>query len=364
MCIGLGILSPVKAWAISVEEAQAQLANAETRMAEIQVEYQQILEDLDQTQKDIDEYLALAVAAQQELQEGRIRLGEMATMEYKTGGVGLVDVILSSESIPELISNINYLRRFEEMQAQEIEAQRQRQEEFELRVAELDAAKDQQLELLAQAEEKVKEAEALVEECTVALEAAEIEAAEAARLKALQEEADRAAEEAANAAQNVGGGSSSTLTPADPGTSEPTEEPTTQDPSTENPSTEDPDNGGGSTTEPEQPADPQGTWYTGTASAYGTKSDGALGSYTATGALVTEDSMGVAIPMSWANYRSYFGRTVEIKYGGMTVFATINDCGYMGGGSRSLDLQPGVWRAFGCSTAYGWGLRTVQYRIL
>ena len=80
MCIGLGILSPVKAWAISVEEAQAQLANAETRMAEIQVEYQQILEDLDQTQKDIDEYLALAVAAQQELQEGRIRLGEMATM--------------------------------------------------------------------------------------------------------------------------------------------------------------------------------------------------------------------------------------------------------------------------------------------
>ena len=96
VCIGLGILSPVKAWAISVEEAQAQLANAETRMAEIQVEYQQILEDLDQTQKDIDEYLALAVAAQQELQEGRIRLGEMATMEYKTGGVGLVDVILSS----------------------------------------------------------------------------------------------------------------------------------------------------------------------------------------------------------------------------------------------------------------------------
>ncbi len=40
--------------------------------------------------------------------------------------------------------------------------------------------------------------------------------------------------------------------------------------------------------------------------------------------------MGVAVPMSLPNYRSYFGRTVEISYGGMTVYAVVNDCGYMG----------------------------------
>ncbi len=48
----------------------------------------------------------------------------------------------------------------------------------------------------------------------------------------------------------------------------------------------------------------------------------------------------------------------------MTVLATVNDCGYMGGGSRSLDLQPGVWKAFGFSSCNDWGLRTVSYRFL
>ena len=74
--------------------------------------------------------------------------------------------------------------------------------------------------------------------------------------------------------------------------------------------------------------------------------------------------MGVAVPKSMPNYRSYFGRTVEIRYGGMTVYATVNDCGSMGGGSRVLDLQPGVWKAFGFSSCRAWGLRTVSYRFL
>ncbi len=68
--------------------------------------------------------------------------------------------------------------------------------------------------------------------------------------------------------------------------------------------------------------------------------------------------------MSMPNYRSYFGRTVEISYGGKTVYAVVNDCGYMGGGSRVLDLQPGVWKAFGFSSCAEWGLRTVSYRFL
>ena len=74
--------------------------------------------------------------------------------------------------------------------------------------------------------------------------------------------------------------------------------------------------------------------------------------------------MGVAIPKSWSNYRFYFGRAVEIKYGGKTVVATINDCGGLSGGARSLDLQPGVFKAFGFSTCQAWGVRTVSYRIL
>ncbi len=68
--------------------------------------------------------------------------------------------------------------------------------------------------------------------------------------------------------------------------------------------------------------------------------------------------------MSWPNYRSYFGRMVEISYGGRTVVAVVNDCGSLNGGSRSLDLQPGVWKALGFSSATAWGVRTVSYRFL
>ena len=107
-------------------------------------------------------------------------------------------------------------------------------------------------------------------------------------------------------------------------------------------------------------------WKTGVASAYGGSSDASTPNpgTTATGAICNDSSMGVAVPMSWPNYRSYLGRAVEIKYGGRTVIATVNDCGSMGGGSRALDLQPGVFKAFGFSTCQAWGVRTVSYRFL
>lgn len=104
-------------------------------------------------------------------------------------------------------------------------------------------------------------------------------------------------------------------------------------------------------------------WSSGVASAYGGKTDPGCGSTTATGAKVTESSMGVAIPMAWGR-RDLLGHKVMIAYGNKVVTATINDVGGMGGGSRALDLQPGVFRAFGFNSCNSWGLRTVKYKIL
>ena len=117
---------------------------------------------------------------------------------------------------------------------------------------------------------------------------------------------------------------------------------------------------------PSPAPDPGISWSTGIASAYGGSTDPYTPNpgTTANGSVCDDNSMGVAIPMSWPNFRSYFGRTVEISYNGQTVLATVNDCGGMGGGSRSLDLQPGVWKAFGFSSCLDWGLRTVNYRFL
>lgn len=107
------------------------------------------------------------------------------------------------------------------------------------------------------------------------------------------------------------------------------------------------------------------SWEEGVASAYGGHSDAAVpdNARTATGAVVNENSMGVAIPIAWGRSDLY-GRKILIEYNGEVVEAKINDCGGMGGGSRSLDLQPGVFHEFGFDTCDEWGLRTVRYKIV
>ena len=64
------------------------------------------------------------------------------------------------------------------------------------------------------------------------------------------------------------------------------------------------------------------------------------------------------------NPSRFYGKKIEISYNGISVIATVTDCGYMGGGSRGLDLTPAVFRAFGARSADEWGLRQVRYRFL
>ena len=108
-----------------------------------------------------------------------------------------------------------------------------------------------------------------------------------------------------------------------------------------------------------------GSWETGLATAYGGYSDAAIADNqrTATGATVTESSMGVAIPVAWGRSDLY-GHKVLIEYGGDVVEAVINDCGGLAGGARSLDLQPGVFHEFGYDSCNSWGVRTVRYKII
>ncbi|MCL2882986.1 MAG: RlpA-like double-psi beta-barrel domain-containing protein [Coriobacteriia bacterium] len=100
-----------------------------------------------------------------------------------------------------------------------------------------------------------------------------------------------------------------------------------------------------------------GEWLTGLASAYGRSA----GRNTATGAAVTDNSTGVAVPVS---QRYLVGKTIEVKYGGMTITTVVNDTGGFESLGRALDLQPGVWKYFGFSSEDAWGVRTVQYRII
>ena len=106
-------------------------------------------------------------------------------------------------------------------------------------------------------------------------------------------------------------------------------------------------------------------WYTGLASAYGGSTDDATpqDTPTATGTMCDDYSMGVAVPMAWGPSK-YYGHRVEISYEGRSVIATVVDCGGMNDGERALDLQPGVFRAFGAENCEDWGVRKVRYRFL
>ena len=351
-------MSAPAAWADGVSDAQQTLDAAEERLTQITQEHAKLQDEADDLQGQIDEAVEGVLEAQSEVQEGRIRLGDMMSYEYKTGGVGVLKVLLKSENLSDLLNNLHYVDSVQKAQAEEIERQRQREEAFSSALDDMNKKKDAQMAKIAEAEKKSAEAAQVVSNAEAQLTKAQDEAAaaaEAERLAALKARAEALAAEQAKEAEP----------PAEqPQASAPSE----QKPPASNDSSSNGSNsqagGSGNAGDSSGPAVDQAGWKTGSASAYGSTSDGTLGKPTASGALVTETSMGMAVPLSWPNARSYLGRQVEISYGGSTVVATVNDLGGMGGGSRSLDLQPGVWKAFGASSCFDWGVRTVSYRFL
>lgn len=109
-----------------------------------------------------------------------------------------------------------------------------------------------------------------------------------------------------------------------------------------------------------QDVETDGEWMCGLASAYDVDNNTG-GTATASGAILTGDSVTVAVP---ASQYYLLGRTVEIRYGGKTITATVTDTGGFASYGRVLDLAGGCWKAFGFSSCYDWGVRAVQYRFL
>lgn len=341
----------------AVEEAQGALDGAESNRQGIAADHEALVQEVADLQKRIDETTAQALEAQQEVIDGRAALAKAAVYEYRGGSAqSLVKLLLEAESFDELVRNLVYLSSVVQYQVDEVEAQKERSARFDALMEDLNAQKDEQDRKLAELEEKKVQAEQTVSDASTKLQGAQGEYA--SMVEELQRKIEEAEAQGSAPAEPVAVDESNTNT-ARPGDQMTDVAP---DPS---PSPA-PDGGSGSDPAPEPAPDPGAGWSTGIASAYGGSTDPYTPNpgTTATGAVCDDWSMGVAVPMAWPRYWQYYGRTVEISYGGMTVLATVNDCGYMGGGSRVLDLQPGVWKAFGFSSCNDWGLRTVSYRFL
>lgn len=348
------------AYADEVSDAQNALSAAEARMTQIASEHEALVKQAEELQEQIDEATQGVMDAQAAAQAGRDKLGIYATQEYKTGGISLIKVLLESQSISDLVNNMQYFDAIQEDQARQIAEQKQLEATFNDALDDLNKKKDEQVKAISDAEAKQTEAQQVVAQATAHLSDAQA-SAEAARLAELQKQA-----EALKAQQEAQSQTEQSSAEESTGAAEKAEE--SGNSAASNPgnqsSSGSSNSSNSSSSNNSNSSNTSSGWQSGVVSAYGSTSDGTLGARTATGAIVSESSMGVAVPMSMPNYRSYFGRSVEISYGGRTVVAVVNDCGGLGGGSRALDLQPGVWKALGASSCFDWGVRTVSYRFL
>ncbi len=326
-----GVMS---AYADDLSDAQAALEEASAQLDAITAEYEELQKEIEELDEQISATTKKVQEAQAAMLEGQELLGEAVLAEYKSdGGFSLVNIILSSSDISDLVTNMTYYVAIQEDQAEMIAEQRELNEQFNEILDELNEQRDAQQEKLDEAEEKKTEAEAVVSEASAKVTSE----TELAALRAQAEQMDQADDDEEQEISSNWNTNTERVAASDSSSSSSSDSTNTS-------------NG----------------WKSGLASAYGGSSDPGVSNpaYTANGSICNDSSMGVAIPMSWSNYRSYFGRAIEISYGGKTVVATINDCGSLGGGARALDLQPGVFKALGFSTCQAWGVRTVSYRIL
>lgn len=343
-----------EAHADELSDAQATLSQASAELDSLNKEYDALQAQLSGLDSQISETTQKVQDAQRKMLEGRETLSDSILSQYKgDGSLSLVNIVLSSEDISEFTKNLTYYSSIQEDQAQKVAEQEQLRDTFSSALNELDTQRDEQQKLIDEAEQKKSQAEKVVSDASAKVSSIKEEQAQAqlAALQAQAAEMQKKEEAKQQASSNASQPNSNWNTNTD-----------------RNPSanTNSSSNSNSSNSSNSNSGSVSAGWKTGAASAYGGSSDASTPNpgTTATGAICNDSSMGVAVPMSWPNYRSYLGRAVEIKYGGKTVIATVNDCGYMGGGSRALDLQPGVFKAFGFSTCQAWGVRTVSYRFL
>lgn len=302
--LALSLAMPGVAHATSLSELQG-------RIDESNEAYNTAVAHATELQDQIDANEARLAQIEEELPAKKDAAAKSLRVSYKmqAGSGDLIQFLLSSEDFNEVISTLQYLEKITSHNNAAVEDLAQATDELEQVQSALASQK-------AQVDSEVQSALASLTEANDARD---------------QYEAQMAAQQAAQvrqaAAQQQGASS---------GDSAKSDSSANQDVETD------------------------GEWMCGLASAYDVDNNTG-GTATASGAILTSDSVTVAVP---ASQYYLLGRTVEIRYGGKTITATVTDTGGFASYGRVLDLAGGCWKAFGFSSCYDWGVRAVQYRFL
>lgn len=261
---------------------------------------------------------------------------------------GALSMLLNAGSFADFLSMTKYLGTVQSANIAALDELHALEDELNGKLAELSSAKDEADLQLSRAQDALDTAQSAAAKIQAKANAEDAEEAEIAR-QAAEQAAQLQAQQ--NASQNrpsapapgTGSNNAGTTTPQAPDTpAAPKPEDTTTPPAPPAPPVT-----------PTPPAPPAITWKTGVASYYGI-GDGFMGGTTANGEKVTETSMGIAM------LNVPFGTRVEIRYGGRSVIAYVNDRGPYAHG-RVIDMQPAVARALNFLSV---GVGTVQYRFL
>lgn len=313
--LALTLAMPGVARATSLSELQASIDESNGA-------YNTAVAHANELQEQIDANEARLAQIEEELPAKKDAAAKSLRVSYKmqAGSGDLIQLLLSSEDFNEVISTLQYLEKITSHNNAAVEDLAQATDELEQVQSALASQK-------AQVDSEVQSALASLTEANDARDQyeAQMAAQQAAQIRqaAVQQQG---AEQQGSQQQDASGSDSATK----------------------------PDSSAS------QDVETDGEWMCGLASAYDVDNNTG-GSATASGSILTSDSVTVAVP---ASQRYLLGRTVEIRYGGKTITATVTDTGGFASYGRVLDLAGGCWKAFGFSSCHDWGVRAVQYRFL
>ena len=163
-----------------IDETQQELDEGREKVDELEDEMAGIQEEIDQTQSDIDAVSSEIVslqseitatkkkleAKQEEIDENQNNLNQRLRSMYKNGSIGFIDVILSSNSVTDLITNVEMVARIYEGDKNLVETLQKEYDEIKKIQDELTAQKkvlDEKMGELNALQEQLGESYAKVE---------------------------------------------------------------------------------------------------------------------------------------------------------------------------------------------------------
>ena len=337
-CLGV---APRSAYAATAQ-TEAELAALTQQVNSAATTYQQATDRVNELNEQISEMAdEILDFEQNKLPEQQQKASDAAANLYKlhVASPNVMSMLLNSASLGDLITQGKYLTTIQDDNTAELERLNAMHEELESKMEKLSAAKDEAEQEQQKASDALTSAQSAQGEMAARAQSEDAAEAEAAR-KAAEEAAATTSQMQQQGSVSSSNGSSQGSNAGNGGNA---------GSASSGSSTQQPSGAGGSSSGTTSTS----SWKSGVASYYGI-GDGFMGGTTASGAIVTESSMGVAmlnVPL---------GTYVEISYGGRSVIAVVNDRGpYVHG--RVIDMQPAVARALGFLSV---GVGTVQYRFL